>query len=166
MCKTRGFVAMELVGIFLVQEALKFFEVMIISGVKPKEVLIVGNVELSHNIQDYILELDPEDSGVLVLLPNISATNERWSNVSRLRRLMKRRGVKKADGSSVIEVDGKAHEFMVGDISHLQTVINLINSVYHDRTKYQLNQVRLSMTYQKATSSSVDQVRSCSKVSD
>ncbi|KAE8651515.1 hypothetical protein Csa_019194 [Cucumis sativus] len=62
---------------------------------------------------------------------------KRWSNVTRLRRLMKDRGVRKAPGSSVIEVDGKAHEFVVGDISHLQTeeiykVLNLINSVYHE----------------------------------
>ncbi|XP_031736963.1 pentatricopeptide repeat-containing protein At4g38010 isoform X1 [Cucumis sativus] len=97
----------------------------------------VGNIELSHRIQDYILELDHDDSGVFVLLSNISAINQRWSNVTRLRRLMKDRGVRKAPGSSVIEVDGKAHEFVVGDISHLQTeeiykVLNLINSVYHE----------------------------------
>lgn len=127
----------------LLEEAVELTRTMpmkpdvLIWGVILNACRTVGNVELSHHIQDYILELDPEDSGVFVLLSNISATNERWSDVTRLRRLMKDRGVKKAPGSSVIEVDGNAHEFVVGDISHLQTeeiykVLNLINSVYHE----------------------------------
>lgn len=127
----------------LLEEAVEMARIMpmkpdvLIWGVILNACKTVGNVELSQHIKDYILELDPEDSGVFVLLSNISAMNERWSDVTRLRRLMKNRGVKKAPGSSVIEVDGKAHEFVVGDISHLQTeeiykLLSLINSVYHE----------------------------------
>ncbi|XP_038889932.1 pentatricopeptide repeat-containing protein At4g38010 [Benincasa hispida] len=127
----------------LLEEAVELARTMpmkpdvLIWGVLLNACKTVGNVDLSHHIRDYILELDPEDSGVFVLLSNISATNERWSDVIRLRRLMKDRGVEKAPGSSVIEVDGKAHEFVAGDISHLQTkeiykLLSLINSVYHE----------------------------------
>ncbi|XP_022968020.1 pentatricopeptide repeat-containing protein At4g38010 isoform X2 [Cucurbita maxima] len=127
----------------LLEEAVELVRTMpmkpdvLIWGVLLNACKTVGNVELSQHIQEYILELDPEDSGVFVLLSNISATNERWSNVTRLRRLMKDRGVKKSPGSSVIEVDGKAHEFVAGDISNLQTeeiykVLTLINSVFHE----------------------------------
>ncbi|XP_022945046.1 pentatricopeptide repeat-containing protein At4g38010 isoform X1 [Cucurbita moschata] len=127
----------------LLEEAVELVRTMpmkpdvLIWGVLLNACKTVGNIELSQHIQEYILELDTEDSGVFVLLSNISATNERWSNVTRLRRLMKDRGVKKSPGSSVIEVDGKAHEFVAGDISNLEIeeiykVLTLINSVLHE----------------------------------
>lgn len=77
-----------------------------------------GNFELSKNILDRLSELEAQDSGVYVLLSNIYATNQRWDDVTRVRRLMKEKGIRKAPGSSVIEVDGKPHEFLVGDTSH------------------------------------------------
>lgn len=55
-----------------------------------------------------------------MVLSNIFAANKRWAVVTRIRRLMKKKGIQKAPGSSVIEVDGKAHEFLVGDASHPQ----------------------------------------------
>ncbi|KAK9292826.1 hypothetical protein L1049_020806 [Liquidambar formosana] len=77
-----------------------------------------GNVELSQEISGRLLELESQDSGFFVLLSNIYATNERWDDVKRVRRLMKEKGIRKIPGSSVIEVDGKAHEFLVGHTSH------------------------------------------------
>ncbi|XP_043718748.1 pentatricopeptide repeat-containing protein At4g38010 [Telopea speciosissima] len=77
-----------------------------------------GDVELSRHILDKLLELDSHDSGVYVLLSNIFATNGRWEDVSRVRRLMKKRSIRKVPGSSVIEVNGSSHEFFVGDIDH------------------------------------------------
>ncbi|XP_042961189.1 pentatricopeptide repeat-containing protein At4g38010-like [Carya illinoinensis] len=79
-----------------------------------------GAVELSQEILDSLLELESQDSGVYVLLSNIHATDQRWPEVSRIRRLMKEKGIKKAPGSSVIEVDGKVHEFFAGEASHPQ----------------------------------------------
>lgn len=77
-----------------------------------------GNIELSEEILNHFLELESQDSGVYVLLSNIYAANESWDDVKRVRRLMKDRDIRKFPGSSVIEVDGKAHEFLVGDASH------------------------------------------------
>ncbi|XP_024175887.2 pentatricopeptide repeat-containing protein At4g38010 [Rosa chinensis] len=79
-----------------------------------------NDAELSQEILDRLLQLEWQDSGVYVLLSNIFAANKRWADATRIRRLMKKRGIQKAPGSSVIEVDGKAHEFLVGDTSHPQ----------------------------------------------
>ncbi|KAL6131961.1 hypothetical protein ACLB2K_070333 [Fragaria x ananassa] len=87
----------------------------LLSACKAKD-----DAELSQEILDRLLHLEWEDSGVYVLLSNIFAANKRWADATRIRRLMKKRGIQKAPGSSVIEVDGKAHEFLVGDTSHPQ----------------------------------------------
>lgn len=79
-----------------------------------------GNFEHSHEILDRLQELESKDSGVYVLLSNIYAANKRWGDVTRVRKLMKEKGIRKSPGSSVIEVNGKAHEFLVGDTSHPQ----------------------------------------------
>lgn len=79
-----------------------------------------GDAELSEEILDRLLQLEWQDSGVYVLLSNIFAANKRWADVTRIRRLMKKKGIQKTPGSSVIEVDGKAHEFLVGDTNHPQ----------------------------------------------
>ncbi|KAM1054548.1 hypothetical protein ACFX2I_001886 [Malus domestica] len=78
----------------------------------------VGDVELSQEILDALLKLKSQDSGAYVLLSNIYATNRRWGDVIRVRKLMKRKGIQKSPGSSVIQVDGKAYEFVVGGTSH------------------------------------------------
>ncbi|XP_020595720.1 pentatricopeptide repeat-containing protein At4g38010 [Phalaenopsis equestris] len=78
-----------------------------------------GNVQLSQHILDH-LELEASDSGVFVLLSNIYATNEKWENINTLRRLMRKSGIKKEPGSSIIELNGKAHEFLVGEMEYTQ----------------------------------------------
>ncbi|KAJ6748029.1 PENTATRICOPEPTIDE REPEAT-CONTAINING PROTEIN [Salix purpurea] len=78
------------------------------------------SAELPQEILDRFVELDSNDSGVYVLLSNIHASNQRWDDVARIRRLMKEKGIIKPPGSTVIELDGKAHEFIVGDTRHPQ----------------------------------------------
>ncbi|XP_077216196.1 pentatricopeptide repeat (PPR-like) superfamily protein [Tasmannia lanceolata] len=79
-----------------------------------------GDVKLSQKILGHLLEPESNDSGVYVLISNIYATNDRWQDVTRVRSLMKGKGIRKAPGSSVIEVNGKTHEFLVGDSNHPQ----------------------------------------------
>lgn len=79
-----------------------------------------GDVKLSRQILGNLLELRSHDSGVYVLLSNIFATNDRWEDATRLRRLMKAKGIRKAPGSSVVEVNGQTHEFLAGDSDHSQ----------------------------------------------
>ena len=54
-----------------------------------------GNVELPQEILDRLVEFDSHDSGVYVLLSNIHAINQRWADVTRIRRLMVKRGIEK-----------------------------------------------------------------------
>ncbi|XP_057952710.1 pentatricopeptide repeat-containing protein At4g38010 [Malania oleifera] len=87
----------------------------ILSACKAK-----GYVEFSPEILDGLVKLEAQDSGVYVLLSNIYASNERWNDVKQVRRLMNDKGIRKVPGSSVIELNGKAHEFIVGATSHSQ----------------------------------------------
>ncbi|XP_042515909.1 pentatricopeptide repeat-containing protein At4g38010 [Macadamia integrifolia] len=88
-----------------------------------------GDVELSRHILDKLLELESHDSGIYVLLSNIFAVNGRWEDVTRVRRLMKNRSIRKVPGSSVIEVNGSSHEFFVGDTehSHMKEIHHVLN---------------------------------------
>ncbi|CAN1770946.1 Pentatricopeptide repeat-containing protein At2g22410, mitochondrial [Linum perenne] len=77
-----------------------------------------GNVELAKLSADRLVELDPEDSGIYVLLATVCARDKRWADVSMVRNMMKEKGVKKTPGRSLIEIGGDFHEFLAGDTSH------------------------------------------------
>ncbi|RWW83800.1 hypothetical protein BHE74_00007675 [Ensete ventricosum] len=77
-----------------------------------------GNVELSQEFLSHLLDLEPSDSGVYVLLSNIFAADCRWADVTRVRRLMRQSSVTKETGTSIVEVNGEAHEFTVGEFLH------------------------------------------------
>ncbi|XP_062089893.1 putative pentatricopeptide repeat-containing protein At3g15930 [Humulus lupulus] len=68
-----------------------------------------------------ILELDPENSAVYVLLCNIYATCNKWERLREIREMMSSRGIKKTPGCSLIEMNGTVHEFVAGDLSHPQS---------------------------------------------
>ncbi|KAL6652487.1 hypothetical protein ACP70R_011412 [Stipagrostis hirtigluma subsp. patula] len=78
-----------------------------------------GRADFSHKILKHIQELDSYGSGVYVLLSNVYALNDRWTDVKKVRGLMSEKGMRKEPGSSVIEVNGKTSEFFVGQKSHL-----------------------------------------------
>ncbi|XP_008804951.2 pentatricopeptide repeat-containing protein At4g14820 [Phoenix dactylifera] len=77
-----------------------------------------GDVELGELAAKRLLELDPSHDGAYVLLSNIYAKASRWDDVRQVRTLMKCKGVSKERGCSWIELDGKVHEFLMGDESH------------------------------------------------
>ncbi|KAF3779646.1 Pentatricopeptide repeat-containing protein [Nymphaea thermarum] len=77
-----------------------------------------GNLELGELAADNLLDLDAGDSGIYVLLSNIYAKRKRWEDVKKVRIMMRDGGVKKAPGSSSIEINGIFHEFLVADNSH------------------------------------------------
>lgn len=93
---------------------------------------IHGNVELAKLSAEKLLGLDPEDSGIYVLLANLCANKQRWVDVRNVRSLMKERGVKKNPGHSLIEVQGEFHEFFAADKSHPQSeeVYKVLNEMY------------------------------------
>lgn len=67
-----------------------------------------------------LLEMDPENCGYNVLISNMYAMENRWTDVSGIRTSMKNRGMKKEPGFSCIEVNGSVHEFIMGDNTHPQ----------------------------------------------
>ncbi|KAL4626484.1 hypothetical protein ACB092_05G099600 [Castanea dentata] len=79
------------------------------------------DVEMAEMVAKQILELEPENGAVYVLLCNIYAACKRWENLRKLRQLMVDRGIKKTPGCSLIEMSGIVHEFVAGDQSHPQS---------------------------------------------
>ena len=62
--------------------------------------------------------MEPENSGMYVLLSNLYASAGKWADVKSLRTLMRDRGVRKVPGFSWIEVQNVVHTFSVGDSAH------------------------------------------------
>ncbi|KAH6816387.1 hypothetical protein C2S51_021207 [Perilla frutescens var. frutescens] len=80
-----------------------------------------GDLEIGEVAVKKLVELEPETSGNYVLLSNMYSCMKRWDDAKRLRELMKERGVDKTPGSSLVEVDGAMHEFLIGDKNHPHT---------------------------------------------
>ncbi|KAF8403832.1 hypothetical protein HHK36_011938 [Tetracentron sinense] len=62
-----------------------------------------GNVAMGERAAMKLLELDPRDSGIYVLLANMYLEAKRWEEAGKVRRMMKQRGVEKTPGCSSIE---------------------------------------------------------------
>lgn len=79
---------------------------------------IHGDTELGEKAAEMIFEMEPDNSGMYVLLSNLYAASGRWSEVREMRLKMRDKGVKKVPGYSWVEVQNKIHVFSVGDCSH------------------------------------------------
>ncbi|KAJ8426777.1 hypothetical protein Cgig2_034036 [Carnegiea gigantea] len=77
-----------------------------------------GNVEVAEKAANSILQLDPHDSSVYILLSNIYADAGMWGKVSGLRMAMRENKVKKEPGCSWIEVMGDVHTFLANEKAH------------------------------------------------
>ncbi|KAK7278023.1 hypothetical protein RJT34_23044 [Clitoria ternatea] len=110
----------------LIEEAEKFIDSMsmqpnaAIWGALLNACRVHGNVELGEKVGWILLDMEPQNSGRYALLSNIYAKAGRWDDVTRVRKLMKERGIKTIPGSSVIDMKGRVHEFKMGDGSHPQ----------------------------------------------
>lgn len=76
------------------------------------------NTELGEKAAKRIFELEPDNAGMYVLLSNLYATSGKWSDVDKMRVMMREKGVKKVPGFSWIEAKNKVHTFSVGDMMH------------------------------------------------
>ncbi|KAL3737172.1 hypothetical protein ACJRO7_026006 [Eucalyptus globulus] len=85
-----------------------------------------------------VVKLDPDDAGTYILLSNIYANNQRWEEVTEVRRSMRVRGITKEPGCSWIEVNKKIHAFILGDDSHPQIVQRLMSIGYVPDTNFVL----------------------------
>lgn len=82
---------------------------------------IHGNVLMGERAASKLLQLDPHDSGIYVLLANMYGEAEMWEEARNVRKMMRQRGVEKTPGCSSIEVNGIVYEFIVRDKSHPQS---------------------------------------------
>ncbi|XP_010515259.1 PREDICTED: putative pentatricopeptide repeat-containing protein At3g49142 [Camelina sativa] len=110
-----------------VKEAYKFIQEM---SLEPNERVwgallgacrVHSDTDIGLLAADKLFQLAPEQSGYYVLLSNIYAKAGRWEEVTNIRHIMKRKGLKKNPGSSNVEVNGEIHTFLVGDRTHPQS---------------------------------------------
>jgi pentatricopeptide repeat protein len=94
------------------------------------------NVELAEVAAKSLFELDADNSGRYVLLSNIYTSLGKRYDADRVRALMKRRGVRKTVGHTIIEIKNKIYTFVAGDQSNPQT-----NLIYLELEKM-INRIR------------------------
>lgn len=82
---------------------------------------IHSNVELAEMAAKALFDLDAENPGRYVILSNIYASSGKQTEADRIRALMKRMGIRKITGHTVIEIKNKAYTFVAGDTSQPQT---------------------------------------------
>ncbi|KAL2334829.1 hypothetical protein Fmac_016042 [Flemingia macrophylla] len=82
---------------------------------------VYSNMDIGLIAADKLLQSAPEQSGYYVLLSNIYAKAGRWTEVTAIRSLMKRRRIRKTPGISNVELNNQVHTFLAGDTSHPQS---------------------------------------------
>ncbi|KAI3741600.1 hypothetical protein L1987_59274 [Smallanthus sonchifolius] len=80
-----------------------------------------SNLKLAETAAEAIFNIDPNCSAAFTLLSNLYAFAGRWNDVSRIRGLMKNKGIMKEPGLSWVNLKGLRHEFLSGDKSHPMT---------------------------------------------
>ncbi|XP_021904820.1 pentatricopeptide repeat-containing protein At4g21065 [Carica papaya] len=80
-----------------------------------------GYMGIGEHARAQLIELEPYYSGDYVLLSNLYASEQRWSDVHKVRKKMIREGVKKTPGYSFVEIGNCVHEFVMGDKSHSES---------------------------------------------
>ncbi|CAJ1949778.1 unnamed protein product [Sphenostylis stenocarpa] len=80
-----------------------------------------GNVLIGERAALKLLEMDPQDSGIYVLLASMYSEAKMWKEARNARKIMKERGVEKTPGCSSIEINGIVNEFVAKDVLHLQS---------------------------------------------
>ena len=75
---------------------------------------IHGNAEMGRCSAEKLLELNPKDHGAYVALSNVYAAGNQWSEVKKLRKMMRKQGIRKKPGLSWLRVDQETHVFVAG----------------------------------------------------
>ncbi|XP_052110647.1 pentatricopeptide repeat-containing protein At5g04780, mitochondrial [Arachis duranensis] len=79
-----------------------------------------GDIEFAEIAAKHLFEMEPSNAGNHVLLANIYATNKKWEEVARARKLLRESDLRKERGLSWIEIKNKVHSFTVGERNHPQ----------------------------------------------
>ncbi|CAA7405938.1 unnamed protein product [Spirodela intermedia] len=74
--------------------------------------------ELGQYSAKRLLELNPRDAGAYIALSNLYAAASQWSEVKRLRKMMREQGIRKGPGLSWLRVSQASHVFVAGEDAH------------------------------------------------
>ncbi|KAF5207545.1 Pentatricopeptide repeat-containing protein [Thalictrum thalictroides] len=77
-----------------------------------------GALDIAVIAMEQLVQLEPDDIGNYVLLSNIYADLGKWDCVSKIRKVIRSKRMKKTPGCSLIEVNNVVQEFVVGDDSN------------------------------------------------
>lgn len=78
-----------------------------------------GNPDVAEIASRHLFELEPDNIGNYLLLSKTYASAGRWDDVSRVRKLMREKKLRKKPGYSWFEAkNGIVHEFFAGDVTH------------------------------------------------
>ncbi|KAK8983239.1 hypothetical protein V6N11_057988 [Hibiscus sabdariffa] len=108
----------------MINEALEFINSM---PIKPNDVVwrsLLGacrvrcNLEIGEIAAKHLFQLNSQNPGDYVILSNMYAQAEKWSEVAKIRMEMARKGLNQVPGFSLVEVGGIIHKFVSQDTSH------------------------------------------------
>ncbi|KAM3193757.1 hypothetical protein ACQJBY_070405 [Aegilops geniculata] len=101
-----------------------------------------GNIPIGIHAAEHRLKLEPGCAATHVQLANLYASIDCWSDVARVRMMMKDRGLKTNTGCSWIEIGNKVYTFTAEDrsksqqVNHVLAVLDCLRS--HMEYKYDL----------------------------
>ncbi|CAJ1952337.1 unnamed protein product [Sphenostylis stenocarpa] len=79
--------------------------------------LVHGNLSMAQIAGKKLIELEPNDDGVFMLLWNMYCVANMWKEASEIRKLMRERRVRKRPGCSMVNLNGIVQEFFAEDTS-------------------------------------------------
>ncbi|GFP80829.1 pentatricopeptide repeat-containing protein at2g35030 mitochondrial [Phtheirospermum japonicum] len=95
-----------------------------------------GNIDIGKLVAEKILEVEPTNANVYVVLSNMYTSSGEWKEAERMKMKMKDEGLKKQPGCSWIEVGNEVHVFVVGDGSHRECgAIRLLLFNIHEKMR-------------------------------
>ncbi|KAF8364700.1 hypothetical protein HHK36_033322 [Tetracentron sinense] len=80
-----------------------------------------GKLQLGESLLQELVQINPLNTEYHFLMSNMYALAGKRDEADSLRLVLKKRGVRKAPGSSCIHVGGQVHQFSAGDKSHPRT---------------------------------------------
>ncbi|KAL8193412.1 hypothetical protein R6Q57_026547 [Mikania cordata] len=93
-------------------------------------------IELGEAAAAELFKIDPHNSGNYILLSNMYAASRQWRKVAKVRAMMRQDQVRKNRGSSWIELDSVVYEFVMGDLTYLNSdSINYIMGLLGEEMK-------------------------------
>ncbi|TXG51800.1 hypothetical protein EZV62_024324 [Acer yangbiense] len=99
--------------------------------------LVHGNLNLAELAGKMVIELEPDDDGVFILLWNIYLTANRPEDALRIRKLIRNRKIKKKPGCSWVEINGIINEFTAEEqMHHPWTEFHLILQGISEHSKF------------------------------